>query len=135
MYTEDSFFTLGTGGQIGLALLSVCLFALCLALVFYLGRSWRRLPRIGLAIALFWAFEWLSPQIYYQYYILVFDGLPWQIVIKSPPSPERIAKLLLFSHDPSLSAHGRGLLAWAMIAIALLKLPQRSELTASHNSE
>ncbi|MEM7711776.1 MAG: hypothetical protein AAF264_13740, partial [Pseudomonadota bacterium] len=64
MYAGDSFFTLGPGGQAGLALLSLFLWALTLlaALRPVLAARTLRLLR---AITLLWAFVWLSPQVYY----------------------------------------------------------------------
>lgn len=135
MYQDDSFFTLGVWGQIGLAGLSAALFCVMLLLVRRIGRGRPRAARTAIALVLFWAFEWLSPQVYYLYYWMIIDGLPVQSVIGPPPGPAHIARLLTFSESHSLSAHGRGLLGWAMLAAALLRLPHRSELTGSHNSE
>lgn len=119
MYTEDSFFTLGTGGQIGLAVLSALLMIAMVALTWRLGRFMPRAARVVLALTLFWAFVWLSPQIYYLYYQAIIPGLPWQIVVRDPPTLEDIARLLSFTAEQTLSAHGRGGLGWFMLATAL----------------
>ncbi len=119
MYAEDSFYTLSTTGQAGLVALSLLLFA---AIVFATHRLTRRRPavlRIAAAIAAFWAFVWLSPQIYYLYYLAIFDGLPLQSVIHRPPSPLMIVRLIAFLGDATLSAHTQGALAWALVISAL----------------
>ncbi|MEO1139034.1 MAG: hypothetical protein AAFW87_06220 [Pseudomonadota bacterium] len=82
-----------------------------------------RAARIVLAITVFWAFLWLSPQVYYFYYMLIIDSLPWQIVIKAPPGAGDLVRLMSFSDDASLSAHGQGALGWAMVAAAVFKAP------------
>lgn len=116
MYEEDSFLTLGAGGRVGLLLLSLCLAALMLWLTYALGRGRHLALRLLIALALFWAFRWLSPQVYYLYYIAIFDGLPWQSVVKIPPRPSEVAALLTFTDEADLSNHGKGLLGWSMIA-------------------
>ena len=84
MYRDDSFFTLGLLEAAGLLVVTALLVLGVLALA-------RRLCRGGLgrrlvaAAGLFWVFLWLSPQVYYAYYQLIFDGLPVQIVIGWPP--------------------------------------------------
>ena len=118
MYAEDSFHSLSLAGRIGLVALSLGLAGL---LVF---ASWRLAPRLGpaagvaFAALLFFLFVWLSPQVYYFYYMTLFDGLPWQAVIKAPPSPVKLLKLLAFQEEATLSAHGKGLLAWCMLLTA-----------------
>ena len=118
MYAEDSFHTLSLAGRIGLAVLS-----LALAGVLNLA-SWRIALRLGpaagvaFAFLLFFLFVWLSPQAYYFYYMTLFEGLPWQTVIKAPPSPLKLLKLLAFQGEATLSAHGKGLLAWCLVLAA-----------------
>lgn len=126
IYAEDTFFNLTMTGRIGLAALSL-VFALVVlmaaarafALVRFDNRTLRIGARLAMALALFWAFEWLSPQIYYLYYLTIFDGLPWQIVVQAPPGVDELARLLGFADKAALSHHARGLLAWALIALAL----------------
>lgn len=118
-YAEDSFFSLTQMGQTGLALLSavLCLFMLWVTRRVTRGRPWWL--RLFTAIVLFVLFVWLSPQVYYTYYGFLFEDLPRQIVIGDLPGPERLARLLTFSWRSNLSAHSQGLLAWAMVAVAL----------------
>ncbi|MEM7644499.1 MAG: hypothetical protein AAF366_18535 [Pseudomonadota bacterium] len=117
MYDGDSFFTLSAWGQAGLALLSLCLWAgtvgLCLRPVLT-----SRALRLARAVALLWAFVWLSPQVYYLYYQAIFDGLPWQIVVKAPPGPDHLIRLLTFTEQASLSRHSQGVLGWSLLALS-----------------
>ena len=68
---------------------------------------------------LFALFDWLSPQIYYAYYLAIIPGLPVQAVVAATPDPTAILKLLTFSGSHDLSAHGRGALGWAMLGAAV----------------
>jgi hypothetical protein len=119
MYESDSFFTLTVWGRIGLVCLSV-FFAL-VAVAVTRAMTWRRaLPiRVPIWAVLFILFVWASPQGYYTYYRLIFDGLPAQSVVGALPRPQQIAALLTFQHPASLSTHGVGLLGWAMLLAAL----------------
>ncbi|MDA8585105.1 hypothetical protein N9L47_02435 [Rhodobacteraceae bacterium] len=130
MYSQDSFFDLSTWGQVGLACLSLALFALFLAL----ARTFRRTKSFGLrilgALSLLWVFVWLTPQIYYLYYWLTFPDLPLQSVIKPPPNPIETLKLLVFQGRDNLSDHSKGLLGWALIAAPFLNFPRRHRKTA-----
>ncbi|CTQ48944.1 hypothetical protein [Jannaschia donghaensis] len=116
-YTGDSFQTLTQSEQLGLAGLSMFLGGWILALG-------NRLTGLGWAIGVFWAFIWLSPQVYYLYYQMIFDGLPWQMVVKDPPGPVRIVHLLTFQAEGTLSAHGKGVLGWGLIGLALWRRRQ-----------
>ncbi|MEM6662119.1 MAG: hypothetical protein AAF666_08065 [Pseudomonadota bacterium] len=115
MYSQDSFFDLSPWGQVGLLCIST---VLCLATVFgsiYLLRRQRLLVRLSGALMLFWVFVWASPQIYYQYYILIIPDLPWQWVIWPPASPRDAFELLFFQGPQNLSAHSQGLLGWSLL--------------------
>ena len=134
MYNDDPFFNLTMIGRGGLGILSAVLFMLLLGAAFWSFRKiklgqWAPviLVRLALALVLFWAFEWLSPQIYYQYFQLIFDGLPMQIVVKSPPSAAALYDLLTFSAKQTISYHSRAILGWALIAAALItSVPNRN---------
>ncbi len=94
---QDSFFTLSPMGSAGLALLSLAFFAL---LFWVLGlkskymsdrfegtADMQRAMSIMLDVALGWLFylllHRLSPQLYYLYYMTLFDGLPLKWVISA----------------------------------------------------
>ncbi|MDW3180464.1 hypothetical protein [Roseobacter sp.] len=123
IYAQDSFFTLSFVGQVGLVLVSVMLAAGTVFLAWRLSRVRSLILRACVAVVLFGAFVWISPQVYYGYYLLIFDGLPLQWVIQDPPSPLFLVKLLAFSVKSDLSHHGQGLLGWLCLGAALW--PQR----------
>lgn len=121
MYAEDSFHTLSVSGQIGLIVLSLALFRITISIN---RRVTRRVPipaQIISAVAALWLFVWLSPQIYYLYYLTIFEGLPFQNVIRQPPSPMVILRLITFLGDATLSAQAQGALFWALVASVLLR--------------
>ena len=113
---DDSFFTLTLGQRIGLLGVS-CGLALGMVGLVRIGRAWP--IRLILAGAGFYGFVWVSPQAYYIYYRLIFDGLPAQIVVAAPPGLVELAGLLTFTAQNTLSAHSLGALGWAMLAAAL----------------
>ena len=117
MYTQDSFFGLSVPGQIGLLCISSVLFLMMLwvakRLLFALP-IWGKLTG---GFVLFWLFVWCSPQVYYQYYHLLFDGLPHQWVIWPPRSPVEALQLMLFQGPHNLSAHSQGILGWLLLLV------------------
>lgn len=119
LYQGDSFFTLGAGGRVGLVgisgLIAVVVAAASRALF---ARIPRALARAGAAVMVFWGVVWLSPQLYYLYYLAIFEDLALQWVIRMP-SGAHILALLTFSAKPSLSDHSQGVLGWALILAAL----------------
>ncbi len=121
MYRQDSFFDLSTWGQIGLAGLSALLFVITLLIArACLAKRSNSMRLVG-ALVLFWLFVWLSPQVYYQYYRILIEGLPQQWVIWPPASVLDAFYLLMFQGPQNLSAHGQGVLGWSLIAIPFLK--------------
>ncbi len=121
MYAGDSFHSLSGAGQGGLAVLSALLALAAVACVlafFRLSKS----PgmRMIFALAAFWAFLWLSPQIYYFYYQIILDDLPLQMVIGQPPAPAVLIDLLLFRGPTTLSGHAKGVLGWQLIILGPL---------------
>ena len=129
MYAEDSFFTLSVAHRWGLVAISLLLAGLALALLWRLARGRAVLVRLVLALALFAAFVWLTPQIYYFYYLIILDGLAWQIVVAGPPTPDNLFKQLLFQERANLSYHSRGVLGWIMALMALVQ-PRLAQLLA-----
>ena len=125
-YAEDSFFTLGIGGRIGLLALSLLLAAGCVVLIFWVSRRFGLAAGLLASVAVAYLFIWLSPQIYYGYYLLIFDGLPVQWVIKSPPALDDFMETLGFQGQSTLSAHGQGALFWGMCAAAVWRGLRRS---------
>ncbi|MEK6204819.1 MAG: hypothetical protein N2B02_04215, partial [Amylibacter sp.] len=66
-------------------------------------------------------FVWLSPQLYYAYYIFIFKDLPIQLVIKAPPGIGPLVKILTLQNNTRLSDHSLAFLGWVLISLALLK--------------
>ena len=123
MYESDSFFTLTVWGRVGLVALSIgfALAALGVTRVMTLYRP--IVIRVPIWAFLFIMFVWVSPQGYYMYYRMLFDGLPAQSVLGALPPPQEVIALLTFRHTTSLSSHAVGVLGWAMLITALW--PQR----------
>jgi hypothetical protein len=118
MYTEDSYFTLSNPGQFGLLVVSGTLAAITLFACWRMTIKRRLFTRLIMGLAVFYAFVWLAPQVYYTYYIFLL-GVPWQIIIQMPPSALSIVKLLSFSDVGNLSHHSRGLLGWLILITAM----------------
>lgn len=121
MYNQDTFFHLSMSGRIGLVLLSIMIGGMLIALHWWLTRQLRIRFKILLALVFIWAFIWISPQIYYFYYIQIIDNLPLQNVIQFPPSIIELFQTLTFTGQSNLSNHSKGILFWAMVIIALNK--------------
>jgi hypothetical protein len=118
MYRDDSFFSLGlVEAALLLAVSGLMVWGLLLLArrLCVRGGLVRRLLWAG---GLFWLFLWLSPQVYYLFYQLIFAGLPVQIVITWPPGAETVLRRLTFTGPATLSAHGQGLLGWALLVLA-----------------
>lgn len=115
MFSGDSFFTLSLLERAGLLALSLFLSIACILAVFFVSR--RKLARIALALVLFVLFVWVSPQIYYFYYIAIFDEIPWQIVIKRLPAPGDLFRMIFFADLNTLSEISQGMLFWVMVAV------------------
>ena len=117
MYAADSYLTLPGAGQAGLAILSALLAVAAGAAVLAFKTAGLR---IIAALAAFWIFLWLSPQIYYFYYLIILDGLALQLVIAWPPSPLALVDLLLFRGPATLAGHGQAVLGWALLGLGPL---------------
>ncbi len=121
MYAGDSFYSLSAAGQGGLVVVSTLLALAAVACVLALFRVAKSLGlRMIAALCVFWVFLWLSPQIYYFYYQIILDDLPWQIVIGGPPNPTALIKLLLFSGPTTLADHAKGVLGWTLFILGPL---------------
>lgn len=118
MYEGDSIFTLGLLGGAGLVLVSALLVLAVLALARRISRGRGLAGRLVAAVLLFWGFLWLTPQVYYAYYQIIFHGLPIQLVLGWPPAPKTVVERLIFSGPATLAAHGQGVLGWVLIVLA-----------------
>ena len=128
MYEGDSFFTLGVAGQIGLLIVSLLMAAAALGVTRLMTFHRPLILRPFIWAVLFISFIWLSPQGYYTYYRLIFDGLPAQSVIQAPPRPEELLAFLTFTGDATLSAHSVGVLGWLMLVVAMLPRRKRASV-------
>ena len=118
MYSGDSLFTLGLIEAAGLIGVTVLMALGMMALTRRVCRG-RLVRRVGVAAGLFWVFLWLSPQVYYVYYQLIFEGLPVQVVIGWPPGVETVLRRLFFAGPATLAAHGQGVLGWLLVVVAV----------------
>lgn len=131
MYETDSFHTLSMAGQMGLLAVSLGYFISLAWVVQRLTRARSGIVRIAVWGLLFYLFIWASPQGYYAYYRLIFDGLPQQWVIGWPTSPFDALRILSFTGPQTLSAHSLGAMGWVLLALALW--PQRSKCRNAAN--
>ena len=111
----------GMGGRIGLVILSSVLVTFCFGIVWRCVKGWGRVWRVVFALGVFWGFLWLSPQVYYAYFWMIFENLPVQIVVRTPPGVGEVARLLSFTGKASLAQQGQGVFGWLLIATALLR--------------
>lgn len=118
MYEADTFFNLSILARVGLAALSITLFGLTLAAFYLVAKRMSLASRLVTAMVFLWVFIWLSPQIYYIYYMLLFDGLQLQNVIHPPPNAQEIFAIMTFSDKVIISAHAKAILGWAMILLS-----------------
>ena len=123
MYEGDSFFSLTLAGQVGLISVSAGLALLTIWAFVTCARHLPLVARLLLALCLFWLFVWLSPQVYYLYFMVLTGALPLQVVVHLPPRPDTIVKLLGFAGNASLALHAQGLFGWLLIAVSLITGP------------
>ena len=123
-YADDSLFTLTPVQVGGTGALAAALWAATLLLLWGLRPSNRGvLLAVSLALAalLFWLFAWLSPQAFYQWYRVALGGLPQQWVIGAPPSARDLLAQMTFTGADDLSTHGKGVMGWSLLALALAR--------------
>lgn len=121
MYSEDTLFHLSPLGQSGVVVIALGLAAATLWGTWRLTRHWRWPVRLLAAMGMVVIYEWLHPQVFYLWYLVVIDGLPLQWVIGALPDPSSGWRVLAFEERASLSAHGRGVLGWMCILLALAR--------------
>ncbi len=125
-YIGDSFWTLGTGGRVGVILISTFgLTALFLA-IGWKSKLFKRLPIwVGLpmdalvGIVTFAVFYSISPQIYYTLYQFIFPYLPNQVVVKQLLDVEKVLQIARLVVGGSLSDHLSGIALWAILPFTL----------------
>jgi hypothetical protein len=114
----DSFFTLNMFERIGLIVLSLAIIVGAAWSVFILGKrvGFFLIPLVALV---YWVLISLAPQIYYLYYIAIFDGLPWQWVAQLVPI-QRLADLARFQARANLSELCQGFGFWILLASGIV---------------
>ncbi|MEO9873619.1 MAG: hypothetical protein ABJM26_21285 [Anderseniella sp.] len=120
MYDGDTFFSLTMAARFGLVFLSAGLAVLTATAFIKITCRLPGLVRLLLAPVFLWVFVWLSPQVFYLYYMTLFDDLALHNVVQLPPGPSQIMLLLSFTGKATLSQHAAGLLGWGLIVLAIL---------------
>lgn len=117
-FAADSFFTLGLLERVGLVALSLAMLGAVACGVFALGKraGFALIPLVGIV---YWLFIWLAPQVYYLYYIAIFDGLPMQWVA-TMPSLTRLADLAFFQARETLSEISQGIGFWVLLGAGIV---------------
>ena len=131
-YPNDSFFDLSFFGRLGVLSISGTLIALfafimvwksrkVLALASKRGLSgWLSLAfDCVLGLALFGTLHALSPQAFYQFYHLIYPGLPHQIVVKTLFDYEGMITFAALSASGNLSQHLSGLALLCIIPLTV----------------
>ena len=131
-YPNDSFFDLSFFGRLGVLAISgtlITLFALFLIWksrkVLALASKRRLSPWLILAVdcvlglALFGTLHALSPQAFYQFYHLIYPGLPHQIVVKTLFDYEGMITFAALSASGNLSQHLSGLALLCIIPLTV----------------
>ena len=131
-YPDDSFFDLGFFGRLGVLAISgtlITLFALFIiwkSLVVLKLASKRRLSGwlifafdCILGLTLFGTLHALSPQAFYQFYHLIYSGLPHQIVVKTLFDYEGMMTFAALSASGNLSQHLSGLVLLCIIPLTV----------------
>lgn len=131
-YPNDSFFDLSFFGRLGVLAISGTLITLFAFILLWKSRkvlplaSKRRLSRwlilafdCVLGLALFGTLHALSPQAFYQFYHLIYPGLPHQIVVKTLFDYEGMMTFAALSASGNLSQHLSGLILLSIIPLTV----------------
>ncbi len=125
-YANDSLWTLGLGGRIGVVAISSFGLMAVFSVIAMKSNRLARLPQpaaipldIVAGLLVYCIAFWLSPQLFYSFYQLIFPDLPAQIVIKSPIDLDRLRDIIIPKHGGSLSDHLAGVGFWAVIPFTL----------------
>ena len=131
-YPDDSFFDLGFFGGLGVLAISGTLITLFAFILIWKSRkmlafaSKRRLSGwlilafdCVLGLALFGTLHALTPQAFYQFYHLIYSGLPHQIVVKTLFDYEGMMTFAALSTSGNLSQHLSGLVLLCIIPLTV----------------
>lgn len=125
-YANDSLWTLGWGGRLGVIAISSLGLIAVFGAIAVKSKRMARLPGL-LAVPLdiiaglliYSVAFWLSPQLFYSFYQIIFPDLPAQIVIKSPLDQDRLRTIIIPAQGGSLADHLAGVGFWAVIPFTL----------------
>ncbi len=126
-YPGDSFHTLTplAGAVLGLLSLLFCIAALGAAWTAIrwsaprLDQPWRALAPFPIVAVCYLIWEFFAPQMHYFYYLIIFEGLPWQWVVQPGQIWRRILSFLGPTAEGSYAADFGALFLHAMILLAL----------------
>ena len=131
-YAEDTLYNLTVTGRFGLLALTVFLVLMLLSLSQLKSRWLQQVPRswtgalvtlltldLFLTFLLFVVALTVVPQLYYSYYLLLFDNLSPQWVIKLP-SFETKGRSLRMASDAGSSLHAIGFTGWWLLVLVVL---------------
>ena len=131
-YPNDSFFDLSFFGRLGVLSISGTLIALFALFLIWKSRKllaitsrkagsvWLVLAvDCALGLALFGTLHALSPQAFYQFYHLIYSGLPHQIVVKTLFDYEGMMTFATLSTSGNLSQHLSGLVLLAIVPLTV----------------
>lgn len=131
-YPNDSFFDLSFFGRLGVLAISGTLTILFALLITWKSRkvlaiaSKRRLSHrlvlgfdCALGLTLFGVLHALSPQAFYQFYHLIYSGLPHQVVVKTLFDYEGMITFAAMSTSGNLSQHLSGLILLCIIPLTV----------------
>ena len=104
--------------MLALVALSIAIIVTAAWLVFFLGKrvGFFLIPVVAVT---YWVLISVAPQIYYLYYIAIFDGLPWQWVVQAVPL-RRLVDLALFQTRANLSELCQGLGFWVLLVSGIV---------------
>ena len=141
-YSGDTLYNLSLAGRVGLVLLTVLLVVLLISLSLRKSRWLQQLPRtrpgaafallaadLLLTLVLFVLAVMLVPQVYYTYYLLLFDFLTQQWVIK----PSRLVRLwqsLSMDSNAGSSLHAIGFTGWWLLVLTVLNWLKHLQLAS-----
>lgn len=130
-YGEDSFWTLALYDRFVVAGLAAFLMILGGWAAFQIARAMAvkgdglRLKvamltgNVSITLACYFGLWFVSPQLFYSYYRLIFEGLPQQWVIGSSAQLDRFVGALLFDGNISLADSAAGLYFWLLLSLTV----------------
>jgi hypothetical protein len=125
-YPQDSYWTLGWAGRAGVLAISaigIAVFFAGIAVKTRVILRWKRqatttawaLIDIAIGLLMFGVLFSISPQVFYSFYLLIFQGLPQQWVIDGLLDTDRLKMIAKMDPLGSLADHLAGITLWAVV--------------------